>query len=280
MSQDEILRVAAAIQLDRSRADDGASHILAKNAFEILRTPLPAVGHTERLIIRFGTLFSRDLLVDIQGLHHIASANDPFILAANHNQRLEALVVPMWLSYLRGGEIIRFMADWNFLLIPGIASLLRRGQTIPVTAKPARPKFLNMFKPFLVRSATGFEAAKEAIAAGKSIGIFPEGTVNSDPTMLLRGHIGAARLSIQTGAPIVPMGISFPFHNGSKRIPEFAKMSIAIGCPVYPPQLALGERADTSYEQTLHAIMMQNIAELSHKHWNPLSKRGTHHVHQ
>jgi 1-acyl-sn-glycerol-3-phosphate acyltransferase len=98
--------------------------------------------------------------------------------------------------------------------------------------------------------------------------------------MLLRGHVGAARLSLQTGAPLVPMGITFPYNERSKRIPEFAKMSITIGSPVTPPETVSREHYDSSYEQTLHAILMQNIAELSGKHWNPLSKRRTHHVHQ
>lgn len=42
--------------------------------------------------------------------------------------------------------------------------------------------------------------------AGGAIIIYPEGTLTRDPDLWpMKGHTGAARLAIQTGAPVVPI---------------------------------------------------------------------------
>ena len=46
----------------------------------------------------------------------------------------------------------------------------------------------------------------EVLADGGVFGIYPEGTRTRDG-YLHRGHTGVARLSLRTGAPIVPVGL-------------------------------------------------------------------------
>ncbi|MGH9116397.1 MAG: lysophospholipid acyltransferase family protein [Acidimicrobiales bacterium] len=60
---------------------------------------------------------------------------------------------------------------------------------------------------------SGGEAAKQALdlarqvlERGELFGIYPEGTRSRSGT-LHKGHTGAARLSFETGAPIIPVGI-------------------------------------------------------------------------
>ncbi len=239
---------------------------------DILRTPLPEAARIDRFLIRSGILFTRHLVVQIEGLDTIVTSNDPFILVANHSQRLEAIMLPALVAFHRKGNFIEFLSDWNFHLIPGIGFLFRRARTIPVGIKPARPKFLNYFKRFIVRGVHGFAFAKTRLQAGASIGIFPEGTVNRNPRELLRGQLGAARLAIETGVPLIPVGIRFPEHQHGNKIPDVAPLSIHIGTPIYPPKIENPERSDLL---ALHHTMMQQISILSHKHWHPQSSRRT-----
>jgi 1-acyl-sn-glycerol-3-phosphate acyltransferase len=242
---------------------------------EILNAPIPHLERFDRNIVRLVMLSSRKYLLGFSGLENLPQT-DPFILVANHNQRLEALMLPAWMAYIRKGKLIHFMADWNFRLIPVVSMILRRGMTIPVVTKSARPKFLNILKPRLTGNVHGFDLAKQYLAEGKSIGIFPEGTINPNPKCLLRGHLGAAKLSLETGAPLIPLGIRFPHHDRSKPIPAFGKMEIEIGAPIFPPQSEHKKFFRDSDVGTLHSIMMQHLAELSHKHWNPLTSRRTY----
>jgi 1-acyl-sn-glycerol-3-phosphate acyltransferase len=263
------------VKLPEAALQDG---ILPSGISEILHAPIPQLERFDRNLVRMVMIFTRKHLLGITGAEYIRHT-DPFILVANHNNRLEALMLPAWLAYLREGKLIHFMADWNFRLIPGISLVLRRGKIIPVVTKSARPKFLNILKPRLTGKVHGFELAKQILTQGKSIGIFPEGTINPDPKCLLRGHIGAAKLSLETGVPIIPLGIRFPYQDRSQPIPAFAKMEIEIGAPIYPPQSENNKGFGDNEIRTLHSIMMQHLAELSQKHWNSLSSRRTTHEH-
>ena len=57
-----------------------------------------------------------------------------------------AVLVPSLLFHFRSGKRIHFMADWNFCLIPPVWLYYKCGQVITVDRKPARPRFLNVFK--------------------------------------------------------------------------------------------------------------------------------------
>ncbi|MDG2113809.1 MAG: lysophospholipid acyltransferase family protein [Actinomycetota bacterium] len=55
-------------------------------------------------------------------------------------------------------------------------------------------------------SNSALDAARRVLDDGGLFGIFPEGTRSRDGR-LHKGHTGMARLALQTGAPIVPVGI-------------------------------------------------------------------------
>ncbi|HQC45637.1 MAG TPA: alpha/beta fold hydrolase [Myxococcota bacterium] len=64
----------------------------------------------------------------------------------------------------------------------------------------------------------GLDEISQAVANGKAVVIFPEGTIPGeediprwdaeDDTGLLRGHSGVVRVALATGAPIIPVGLS------------------------------------------------------------------------
>ena len=236
------------------------------SARAILSGPLPELRRPlDRMLVRGVALIGRSRIHSIAGLEHIAPEHDPFILALNHGTRLEALLVPPLLFLLRRGRRIHFMADWNFRIIPGIGLLYRRAGVITVAHKPARPRFLNILKPLFTDAMSPTEQARHHLAAGRSIGVFPEGTVNRDPLHLRRGRPGAAQLSLETGVPVVPVGLRFPTMPHGVAVPEGSAMAIAIGPPLMPP--AVGKAAYTAIWAWHEQIMME-IARLSGKSWD------------
>jgi 1-acyl-sn-glycerol-3-phosphate acyltransferase len=235
---------------------------------EILRWPLPYRGMVDRWLVRGLALLARRQVLSVRGLEHVRRALDPFILAISHSTRREALLVPALLVLHRGGRLIHFLADWNFRLIPGVGLIYRRGGAITVTRKPARPAILNVLKPLYRHPVPALECARSHLGAGRSVGIFPEGTVNRDPRRLLPGRAGSARLSLQAGVPVVPVGVRFPGSEPALPIPDHAPMELHIGTPLDPAR-AGGAEPDMSEVRTWHAVIMTEIARLSGKSWAP-----------
>jgi 1-acyl-sn-glycerol-3-phosphate acyltransferase len=234
---------------------------------EILGCTLPHLGLVDRLLLRAVAMLARHRVHAIHGLQHIRTASDPFILAANHGTYRESLLVPALLLLHRGGRRVHFLADWNFRLVPGVGLIYARAQVVTVLRKSARPRVLNILKPLYERPLRPSEEARAHLLAGRSIGIFPEGTVNRDPQRLLRGRRGAARLSLETGAPVVPMGIRFPTVARGQPIPSDAPMELHIGAPLAPLGPPM-EQAPLPAVTAWHAAIMTAIARHSGKTWN------------
>jgi 1-acyl-sn-glycerol-3-phosphate acyltransferase len=218
-----------------------------------------------RVALRLVNAALASRILEIRGMERLAGARDPFIVVLNHSQRLEAVTIPTTLFVARDGKLIHFIADWNFMLIPGVGMIMRMGQTIPLAYKDARPRWLNVFRARYRRGPPAFVKARELIEAGHSIGVFPEGTVNRDPDQLLPGHLGAARLALETGAPIVPVGVRFPLEPPGAPIRALARMSLHVGAPIQSKRADPGTRPARADVQVLHETVMREIGSLSGK---------------
>ncbi len=247
---------------------------------DVVRAPLPHLAHDRgtRWLLRSVVAALRPLVLELRGAEHVAVANDPFIFVSNHSNRLEAITLPTLLFLLRGGRLIHFIADWNFLLIPGIGNLMRRGQVLASTRKAARPRFLNRFRHRYVHSQPLFERAKEKLLAGYSIGLFPEGTANRDPARLLYGRHGAARLSLETGASVIPCGVRFPLEPAGAPVRDLARLSIHIGPPLAAARLGIGSGPALEHVRRRHAEIMRALSTLCGKAWHPGKRQPDHEV--
>jgi 1-acyl-sn-glycerol-3-phosphate acyltransferase len=242
---------------------------------ELWRQPMPELGALDRTLIRLCGLALFPRFASVAGLENVAREADPFILAVNHCTRVEAVALPVLLAFHRGGRLVHFLADWNFQMIPGIGLLYRRSGAIVVTRKPARPRILNLLKPFYASATPSMERARVQLRRGRSVGIFTEGTVNPDPVRLLRGRHGAARLSLETGVAVVPAGIRFSGGTSDKPL-----LCLEFGKALHPraagiPGAAASE-VKSSDVRSWHSAIMVEIARLSGKAWGPTSQESGH----
>lgn len=240
----------------------------------VLRGPLPCQRDWRaRWVCRTLLTVFRGQLAGVTGQEIIAGVADPFILALNHNQRPEAILAPTWVSWLRRGRTVHFLADWNFLLLPVVGAIIRLHDPIIVANKSARPKFLNRLKPWFSGARPPFEEARLRIQSGRSVGVFPEGTVNRHRTVLLRGRPGAALLALQTGAPVVPCGIVFPGRAGSGPIRDSEPFALRFGAPIHAP-CEPKENPGSEAVAGHHRQIMTAISTLSGKRWQAESRRS------
>ena len=127
-----------------------------------------------------------------RGVH--ASYDKPFppgakIIAANHPNATDSFYLPFIIP-----EKLYFLIQSNIFSIPGFGWLLSWTEQIPVNPND-RLKAL--------------ECACRVLLRGKTVVIFPEGRLNPQ-NIVLKAGTGAVRMSLVSGAPIIPVGIHVP----------------------------------------------------------------------
>jgi len=156
----------------------------------------------------------------IEGLEHLPRSG-PFIVVANHCSNLDPLMMG-WATGHQIGRVVHFMAKIEMRGWPIIGWLATQSGV------------------YFVRRGEGDRAAQrfslEALATGKPIAIFPEGT-RSRNGHLREGKAGAALIAMRSGAPIVPAAVSgthriFP---GRSRWPRPSRVLIRFGEPFTLP---------------------------------------------
>lgn len=127
---------------------------------------------------------------DWHGLENIPS--DGCIVVANHVTEVDPLAVLH--AVYRSGTTPHIMAKDSLFRVPVLGRLMHALQFIPV-ARGDREK-----------AQQSLDAAREVIQQGGAIFIYPEGTLTQDPEHWpMRMKTGAARLALQTGAPVIPL---------------------------------------------------------------------------
>ena len=155
---------------------------------------------------------------ELEGFEQLQSAG-PAILCSNHVSFLDSaflmLHAPRNISFVGKSE---YMDSWKTRrLFPALGM-------IPIDRAGGE------------KSNAALEAAEHVLRRGELFGIFPEGTRSRDG-MLYKGHTGAARLAMQVGCPIFPVGVvgtreiqppeaRFPKLGGTVRIRLGAPISV------------------------------------------------------
>lgn len=114
------------------------------------------------------------------------------IVVANHISYFDPPQLANFL--LKAGRSPRFLAKVELFKVPFIGWVGRKTGQIPVLRNSAK-----------AQDALKFAAA--ALAEGKCIAMYPEGTVTADPEVWpMTMRPGAVRLAMQSGAPLIPVG--------------------------------------------------------------------------
>ena len=117
-------------------------------------------------------------------------AEGPAVIASNHIGYLD-FVFSGYAARERGRRV-RFLAKKEIFDKRGVGWLMRQMGHVPVDRDGAAKDSLT--------------AAKDEIARGEIIGMFPEATI-SPSFVPRRGKTGTVRLAQETGAPLIPVAI-------------------------------------------------------------------------
>jgi 1-acyl-sn-glycerol-3-phosphate acyltransferase len=206
------------------------------------------------------------LLTRAYGLENLAGAGSASIYVFNHNNSLEALMVPALLMYHLGGSTISFVIDWMYGKVPILGSLMNMVDPVYVYQKRSTLRWIEANRP-PAPSADTIERCIEKLQAGRSIGIFPEGKRNRDPETLVRGRAGVGHIALQSGAPVVPVGIDFNSRMAKGKIPVLGRTIVRIGQPIFFPEQSQVYRAlmpSSSNCSRQHSARNQMATEVTH----------------
>lgn len=152
----------------------------------------------------------------VTGLENIPKEGGA-ILAANHVSFLDPLLVPLVVPRRR----VMFLTKTKYIDKPFLHQFLSGAGVIPVVSDDP--------------SAAGgaVPAGVRAVLDGRLLGIFPEGTRSRDGLMH-RAKTGVARIAIQAGVPVIPVGVigtDLAFPRGAK-LPRPRAVQIVFGKPI------------------------------------------------
>ena len=184
--------------------------------------------------------------IDHEGFDRLPDEG-PAILCPNHISFLDSafliIAAPRTISFFGKAE---YMDSWKTkYLFPmmGMIPIDRRGGD---------------------RSAAALDTAERVLRRGELFGIFPEGTRSRDG-LLYKGRTGAARLAIELGCPIYPVGIigTDAIQPPGAKLPKLRRScTIRIGRPIRPDRYRHRGGAHLANRQMTDEVMFE-IGELT-----------------
>ena len=128
------------------------------------------------------------LVLDLRIVHgERLPRSGPVLMVANHVSFLDPPA--LFVTGHRLGRRVRFVALSTLFEVPVVGWLLRLGRMIAVSRGGAQAMVTE---------------AREALAAGQALLVYPEGTI-PPPGASAGGRPGAGLLALSAGAPVIPM---------------------------------------------------------------------------
>jgi 1-acyl-sn-glycerol-3-phosphate acyltransferase len=179
--------------------------------------------------------------IDVRGLDKLPSGSGA-ILCPNHISFLDSaflmLTLPRRISFVGKAE---YLDSWKTkFLFPAMGM-------IPIDRSGGDA------------SKRALEAAEGVLRRGELFGIFPEGTRSRDG-VLHKGHTGPARLALDTGCPIYPVGIvgTADIQPPDAKLPKpFRSCAITIGDPIDPARYSAHPEDHLAYRQLIDEVMFE-----------------------
>jgi 1-acyl-sn-glycerol-3-phosphate acyltransferase len=153
----------------------------------------------------------------VQGLENLHEPT-PAVLAANHASYLDAVVLLATLPV-----DFRFVAKRQLLGWPLVGRVIRTVGHLTVEREDP------------LRSTADAQRATATLAQGVSLLFFPEGTFHREGG-LLPFRLGAFKVAVETGAPVVPIGLvgTREVLPADTWLPKPHTITVTVGCPLRP----------------------------------------------
>ena len=184
----------------------------------------------------------------VTGLENIPREGG-FVIASNHLANIDSFVLPVVLP-----RQIRFVAKDTLWAQKGLRGRILRWFFDAVEAVPVDREALSSGKGAL-------QAGLTILREGDGFAIYPEGTHSKDG-LLHPGKQGAAWLAVESGCPVIPVGLKGTQHMFTRLLPHRGSVTVRVGTPIevedIDPDASKGVR-----RRLLNARIMDEIQKLS-----------------
>ena len=158
--------------------------------------------------------------IDLTGTEHVPPTGAA-ILASNHLSVSDSVFLPASLE-----RPVVFLAKDEYFNGTGLKGRFTAWFFRSINQLP-------MDRSGGAKSAQSLASAAGALAEGKLLGIYPEGTRSPDGR-LYRAKLGVAKLALESGAPVIPVAMidTHKVQPIGRRIPRPGRIGIRIGQPL------------------------------------------------
>src|SRR5690606_794474 len=146
----------------------------------------------------------------------------PVIFASNHLSFIDSIVIPV-----AAPRPVHFLAKSTYFEGTGVKGAAMRTFFQSIGAIPVR-------RGAGQAALDALDQQRRLLDEGLAVALYPEGTRSTDGR-LYKGRTGAAFLALQTGAPVVPVGLigtDKAMPKGAKRPSMRARITVRFGAPI------------------------------------------------
>jgi 1-acyl-sn-glycerol-3-phosphate acyltransferase len=184
----------------------------------------PAEPTLVRVVWLLNQVFQHLAKREWQGQENIPKTGG-VVFVVNHISNIDPIVFGQYLAY--AGRYPRYLGKASLFRVPVVGRIITACGQIPVERGT-------------VNASVALSRAVAAVRAGQSVTVYPEGTITLDPDLWpMAGKTGAARIALETGAPVVPIG-----QWGAQHILGAKKMHFPKVMPRQTLQLKAGKPVD------------------------------------
>ena len=156
----------------------------------------------------------------IRGGEHLPTAGAA-IVAGNHTTFLDNFMIPLVVP-----RRVTFLAKADYVTGGGLKGWLQKCffsgvGMIPIDRSGGQA------------SEAALRTGMKVLTDGELLGLYPEGTRSPDGR-LYRGKTGVARMALEAGVPVVPVGLvgMFAIQPAGRLMPKIGKVEVRIGRPL------------------------------------------------
>jgi 1-acyl-sn-glycerol-3-phosphate acyltransferase len=143
------------------------------------------------------------------------------ILAGNHTTFLDNFIIPLVVP-----RRVTFLAKSDYFTGGGLKGMLQRIFFSGVGMIP-------IDRSGGAASEAALRTGLQVLRDGELLGLYPEGTRSPDGR-LYRGKTGVARMALEVGVPVVPVGLigMFALQPKGRLLPRLGKVEVRVGRPL------------------------------------------------